>query len=569
MTKKTILLILGILLVIPYSAGAQTGSISGVITDNLQNPVPLARVSVNGTIEAAITDINGYYLIENLSPGFYDISINHSEYHRTVAAGVEVIADSTNSVDVELLPPQTAVIHHVPGVSNEVWLPVDISNNIAVGQFDFLIKWLPGYLALVSVNTSNRTDGGDLSFIIDDAGPGTVRIDWEAGVGDPMAGGFGPVIFLHFQPDSSLNNCDIIPIHFTGSQIDNVVYDSSEQRISMDNFYSGSIMIIDPNSYACFDPDFNGWPLDLGAPINVADRLVYGYGVWKVAPALQEIMADANGNSFVDPADVMVLMNLINGNPDTEIYPLLQFPSIIDPALRDALLIGNLDGNPVVGYPGQAVQIPIYLRTDEEIESFVLRLLTDSSYVSERLGVELTPALDGWSVGLGPEFDYQPGFCGQTTLFHVGSGSPLNTSGQWSDATAHFTVRLADCGFSGGESIQLKARASVMDSNYVVYQPLIIEGSILVEIASCSYTTGDANGDSSFNGLDVIYSVSYFKGFGSPPPTDCYCGSHGFYGANADSNGDCLFNGLDIVYSVAALKGTGPMPSSCPDCPPE
>ena len=183
--------------------------------------------------------------------------------------------------------------------------------------------------------------------------------------------------------------------------------------------------------------------------------------------------------------------------------------------------------------------------------------------------MELTPLLDEWSIDMITEFDFQPGYCGQTAIAYVDSGGPLNTGGQWYGPVAHFNLRLADHGFGGGESILLKGRASVMDSNYVVYQPLIIEGSILVEIASCSYTTGDANGDSIFNGLDVIYSVGYFKGFGSPPPTDCYCGGHGFYGANADSNGDCLFNGLDIVYSVSALKETGPMPRACPDCPPE
>lgn len=569
MNKRLILLFAGILLVFPYSAVAQTGSISGVITDSLQNPVPLARVSVSGAAEAAITDINGSYLIENLSPGLYDITVNHSEFHRAVMAEVEVIEDSAISVDIGLLPPYTGEIEHGYMTDDEIWLPVSISNYIAVGEFDFLIKWLPDHLILESVYPSNRTDNGYLSYIIDDAGSGTVRIHWDSEPNNPLPAGYGPVIFLHFQADSSLNRCDVIPVNFTGSQIDNAVFDTEGETVFMDNLFSGSIMVVEPTSYACFDPDFNGWPLDLGDPVNVGDRLIYGYAVWKINPPLQEIMADVNNNGIVDVADAYVLSFLIGSNSISEDYPLLRFPSIIDPSIRDAFIVGNLDGSPVIGFPDEEVEIPIYIRTDEEIESFVLRLSTDTSRISERLDVELTPVLDGWSVHTGREFDFQPGYRGQTAFFHVDSGVPLNTGGQWSDAIAYFTLRLADHGFTGGESILLKARASVVDSNYVVYQPLLIEGSILVEIENCSYTPGDANDDGLFNGLDIVFSVGYFKGQWSSVPTDCYCGIHGFYGANGDSNGDCVFNGLDVIYSVAALKGTGPLPQACPDCPPE
>lgn len=569
MNKKICLLALGIMMIFPYSVEAQTGSISGVITDNLQNPVPLARVSVNGAIEAAITDINGSYLIENLSPGFYDISVNRSDYHRAIISGVEVIEDSTTLIDFDLERPQVASIPHAYIFFDEIWVPVDINNNLGVGGFDFLIKWLPDYFNLESVYASSRIDYGNLNYIIGDAGPGTVRIHWDAGTSNPMPTGEGSVIFLHFLADSSLGDCDNIPVYFTGSQVDNAVYDSGGEPLLMDNFFSGSILSINPQGNGCYDTNWNGWPVDMGDMIIIHDRLIYGYGVWRINPVLQELMADFNNNGFVDIADVLTIKNMIHGNPITGNYPLLRFPTYIDPNIRDALIIGNLDGSPVTGHPGETVDIPIYFRTDEEVEGFALRLSADTSRISERLGAELTPVLEDWIIDPGPEIDFQPDYRGHTALISVGSGNPLNTNGQWSDATAHFTVRLADYGFSGGESILLKARASVMDSNYVVYQPLVIEGSILVEIADCSYTAGDANGDGLFNGLDVIFSVGYFKGQWSSVPTDCYCGSHGFYGANADSNGDCLFNGLDIVFSVAALKETGPLPRACPECPPE
>ncbi len=90
------------------------------------------------------------------------------------------------------------------------------------------------------------------------------------------------------------------------------------------------------------------------------------------------------------------------------------------------------------------------------------------------------------------------------------------------------------------------------------------------EIFYCPYTPGDVNDNGSFNGLDIVYMVSFFKG-GPTPGIDChpYCPNQPdpFYAAG-DVNGDCVFNGLDIVYFVTFLKGWLPDIHYCPDCPP-
>jgi hypothetical protein len=87
-----------------------------------------------------------------------------------------------------------------------------------------------------------------------------------------------------------------------------------------------------------------------------------------------------------------------------------------------------------------------------------------------------------------------------------------------------------------------------------------------VVAAGCPYTIGDANGNGAFNGLDVTYSVGYFKG-GPPPPFNCNCPPHGVWYVAGDVNASCSFNGLDVTYMVAYFKG-GPTPNPCPDCPP-
>jgi hypothetical protein len=86
-------------------------------------------------------------------------------------------------------------------------------------------------------------------------------------------------------------------------------------------------------------------------------------------------------------------------------------------------------------------------------------------------------------------------------------------------------------------------------------------------VTGCPYAPGDVNGSGNYNGLDITYGVSFFKGGNDPlcptcPIPDCntwhYCG---------DVNGSCSYNGLDITYGVAYFKG-GPSPVYCDDCPP-
>ncbi|UCE66255.1 MAG: hypothetical protein JSU85_15655 [Candidatus Zixiibacteriota bacterium] len=87
----------------------------------------------------------------------------------------------------------------------------------------------------------------------------------------------------------------------------------------------------------------------------------------------------------------------------------------------------------------------------------------------------------------------------------------------------------------------------------------------LVTGGGCDYIIGDVNAAGNYNGLDVIYGVTFLKGGSDPMCRDCplcpdwnYCG---------DVNGSCSYNGLDISYGVAYLKG-GSAPIPCADCPP-
>ncbi|HBC46732.1 MAG TPA: hypothetical protein DCZ43_06770 [candidate division Zixibacteria bacterium] len=87
-------------------------------------------------------------------------------------------------------------------------------------------------------------------------------------------------------------------------------------------------------------------------------------------------------------------------------------------------------------------------------------------------------------------------------------------------------------------------------------------------VGGCTYVIGDANGSATFTGLDVTYSVRYFKG-GSHPLYSCECpvgGGNTWY-VSGDVNGSCTFSGLDVTYMVRYFKG-GAAPICCSGCPP-
>jgi hypothetical protein len=121
---------------------------------------------------------------------------------------------------------------------------------------------------------------------------------------------------------------------------------------------------------------------------------------------------------------------------------------------------------------------------------------------------------------------------------------------------------LMQCGIFRGRDIE-----KVGNALYVIGDYAFMSYRVIGDTIGCSYFPGDANGNGQFNGIDVVYCVNYFKGYGNPPPDVCDCPPHGMVYAGADANGSCVFNGIDVTFSVNYLKGIGNPPEVCLDCP--
>jgi hypothetical protein len=255
-----------------------------------------------------------------------------------------------------------------------------------------------------------------------------------------------------------------------------------------------------------------------------------------------------------------------------------------DPGQPDEVLVGNLNGSPTLAELGGIVNVPVWIKNDEDVAAVQIPIATEDEFVSGRLGGNYFYPFTEWDdpgfccvVPDQPIIGYTTeGFLGIKELYPPYVSPPLNTSGSFLKVL-EFTLQI-------GNDQSLLGDSTLLIEGYVPYWsggllfvdsvsnswiPLFSEGKlVIVEPGSlgCDYEVGDVNNSTSYNGLDITYGVAYFKG-GNPPLYQCECTPGNTWYVSGDVNGDCAYNGLDIGYGVNYLKG-GSAPNPCPDCPP-
>jgi len=86
-----------------WALAGTTGGLSGYLTDEAGSPVANAIVSVSSASTSASTktDAGGHYVFLSLNPETYTVSISKSGYEPVAQAGVTVLADQTQSVNLK------------------------------------------------------------------------------------------------------------------------------------------------------------------------------------------------------------------------------------------------------------------------------------------------------------------------------------------------------------------------------------------------------------------------------------------------------------------------------------
>ena len=93
-----------ILLIISNVFAGTTGEIQGSIKDaETDKPINSVTIEVLGTEKTTISDSSGYFIINGLDVGIYNIKITHKEYVSEIHKNVPVLIDVTTTEDFILL----------------------------------------------------------------------------------------------------------------------------------------------------------------------------------------------------------------------------------------------------------------------------------------------------------------------------------------------------------------------------------------------------------------------------------------------------------------------------------
>ena len=167
----TILLFLAFLIA-PSSSWAQTGEITGVVTDSLTgNSIPGVNVVIAGTQQGAATDASGNYTITGVQPGTYDLQATFVGYTAKVVEDVEVAAGETTTVDFMLVESALA-LEEVVAIGYGVQQRQDVTGSVSSVDVEDVQgmpvnspdEILQGQIAGVSVQSSTGIPGGGPSI---------------------------------------------------------------------------------------------------------------------------------------------------------------------------------------------------------------------------------------------------------------------------------------------------------------------------------------------------------------------------------------------------------------------
>lgn len=128
--RKLLLLILLVLNIISFQTLAQVGKINGVIKDASTGESLIgANVLIDGTTVGAATNLDGYYVITNVSPGTYNLRASMVGYAPQIISDVRVNIDLTTEININLKS-STIETEEVVVIAQQPIVKQDVSSSV-------------------------------------------------------------------------------------------------------------------------------------------------------------------------------------------------------------------------------------------------------------------------------------------------------------------------------------------------------------------------------------------------------------------------------------------------------
>ena len=161
-------LILAACMMMPGIVFAQTGEITGTVSDSLSgDPIPGVNVVIAGTSQGAATSAEGAYTISGVEPGSYDLQASFIGYETKLIEGVEVEAGEATEVDIRLTESAVQlqeVVAVAYGTQERQAVTGSVANidteNLQAMPINSVDEALQGQIAGVSVQSASGIPGG-------------------------------------------------------------------------------------------------------------------------------------------------------------------------------------------------------------------------------------------------------------------------------------------------------------------------------------------------------------------------------------------------------------------------
>src|SRR6187397_570891 len=151
-------------------AQGSTGKIEGRVRDQAGAPIANAQVFIVGTAFNALTNPQGYYFINNVPAGTYNVRAAFIGYKSTQVDGVKVLAGQTITVDIQLeqtaveiqeitVVTQTQPLVPRDEVTSKQRIDGEFTRNLPADRLSAVLALQPGVVASPSGNTLSIRGG--------------------------------------------------------------------------------------------------------------------------------------------------------------------------------------------------------------------------------------------------------------------------------------------------------------------------------------------------------------------------------------------------------------------------
>lgn len=129
--KRYLFIILLVCVWMSLLYGQESGNIRGIIKDS-QTGEPLVgvNVTIKGTYKGASTDMDGFFLISDISPGEYTLEASYIGYKVVQRTGVKVEAGETVTINFDMTPTALALGQEIEVIGERPLLDIDETSTV-------------------------------------------------------------------------------------------------------------------------------------------------------------------------------------------------------------------------------------------------------------------------------------------------------------------------------------------------------------------------------------------------------------------------------------------------------